>query len=100
MWAVIRPVQAVTDSDSEATAQCELLLTAKNRNILTYLLTYKQDRLHNLANFERILHKQWTNWSDLLANLPTACSASTTGDLHHRWPVVDALHAVGRLHPC
>jgi len=27
-------------SDGEATAQCELLLTAPNRNILTYLLTY------------------------------------------------------------
>ena len=27
-------------SDSEATAQCELFLTAPNRNILTFLLTY------------------------------------------------------------
>jgi len=28
-------------SDSEATAQCELFLIARNRNILTYLLTSK-----------------------------------------------------------
>jgi len=28
-------------SDSKATAQCELFLTAPNRNILTYLYTYK-----------------------------------------------------------
>jgi len=43
MWAVIWPAQAVTEniffySDSEATAQCELFLTAANRNIVTYLL--------------------------------------------------------------
>jgi len=37
MWAVMRPVQAVT-KDREATAQCELFLTVPNRNILTYLL--------------------------------------------------------------
>jgi len=30
--------QSVSQTDSEATAQCELLLTAPNRNILTYLL--------------------------------------------------------------
>jgi len=29
-------------SDSEATAQCELFLTAQNRNILTHLLTSRQ----------------------------------------------------------
>ena len=43
MWAVIRPVQAVAEDifiRSEAMAQRELLLTAPNRNILTYLLTY------------------------------------------------------------
>jgi len=43
MWVVIRPVQGVTEDIfirtlSEATAQCELFLTAPNRNILTYLL--------------------------------------------------------------
>jgi len=35
-------------SDSKATAQCELLLTALNRNILTYLLT----SCHNLFCYE------------------------------------------------
>jgi len=44
MWAIIRPVQAVTErqlySDSEATVQCELFLTAPYTNILIYLLTY------------------------------------------------------------
>ena len=42
-WVVTWPVQAVTEdifySDSEATAQCELVLTARNRSILAYLLT-------------------------------------------------------------
>jgi len=44
MWAIIRPVQVVTErqlySDSEATVQCELFLTAPYTNILIYLLTY------------------------------------------------------------
>jgi len=37
-------------SYSEATAQCELFLTAPNRNILTYLLTYSC----------RVIEKEWT----------------------------------------
>ena len=47
MWSVIPPVQAVTE-DSEATAHCELFLTAPNINILTYLLTYLLSVLQNL----------------------------------------------------
>jgi len=44
MWAVIRPVQAVTKDilglfGSEVTAQCELFLTVQNTNILTYFLS-------------------------------------------------------------
>ena len=58
MWAIIRPVQAVTErqlySDSEATVQCELFWTAPTRNIFTYLL--KSD----------ILEIMWTHFSTVV----------------------------------
>ena len=64
MWAVIRPVQAVTEhifirSDNEAMAQCELCLTAPNTKILTYqfqssyMLTWKVG-LDNTKTFGRM----------------------------------------------
>jgi len=42
MWAVVRPVQAVTGDIFIRTVrpQCELFLSAPNRTIITYLLTY------------------------------------------------------------
>ena len=52
MWAVIRPVQAVTGdifirTVRRGTVQCELFLTALNRSILTHLLSYLLNFLFN-----------------------------------------------------
>ena len=59
MWAVIRPVQAVTEdifySDSEATVQCELFLTAPNINILTYLQYLLNSIWHLLIELTEVL---------------------------------------------
>ena len=49
MWAVIWPVQAVAEDviiRTEAMAQCELFLTAPNRNILTYYKTISNRSVH------------------------------------------------------